>query len=97
MALNGNFVLLAEQPPNSIVLGMAGQFWKLDGGPRGLVRSSTDFVAFAVPGYVRASVNFEIGSGGISTETRIQALDESSRRKFGRDPNGVSFDAAFTE
>jgi hypothetical protein len=81
--VNSSFVLLEECAPREIVLGTAGQFWKLDGGPRVNVRRSADFAAFHEPVHVRAAVNFAIGGGSISTETRIQALDESARRKFG--------------
>ena len=83
LAGNPNFVVLEETAPNEIVLGMAGQFWKLDGGPPSGIRSAADFAAFLRPDHIRVAVHFEIESGRISTETRIQALDESARRKFG--------------
>ena len=81
-AVDSRFVLLEESAPREIVLGMAGQFWKLDFGPRVNVRSASDFAAFAQPGFLRVAFNFSIDNGVISTETRIQALDESARRKF---------------
>ena len=61
---------------------MAGQFWRLDGGPRVNVHDAASFAAFNEPGFLRVAVNFEISPRLISTETRIQALDDSARRKF---------------
>ena len=84
VAVNSNFVLLEERALAEIALGMAGQFWKLDGGPRVNVHSAQDFAAFRQPGFLRVAINFQIGSGEISTETHIQALDDSARRKFSR-------------
>ena len=84
LAVNSNFVLLEERAPNQIALGMAGQFWKLDGGPRVNVHNAHDFAAFHQPGFLRVTVAFQIGAGKISTETRVQALDEDARRKFSR-------------
>ena len=81
-ATNSNFVLLEDQPPRDIAFGLAGQFWKLDGGPQVGLRNAEDFAAFQTPGFLRAAVNFEIRPGLISTETRVQALDESARLKF---------------
>ena len=75
-------VMLQEDPPREMVLGLVGQFWKLDGGPRVNVQNAEEFAAFREPGFLRVAVNFEISDGMISTETRIQALDESARRKF---------------
>ena len=82
VAVNSPFVILEERPLCEIVLGTAGQFWKLDGGPRANLRNDSDFAAFNRPGFLRVAVNFAIVEGVISTETRIQALDDSARRKF---------------
>jgi len=82
VAVNTNFVLLEERAPCEIALGLTGQFWKLDGGPRPNIHNAEDFAAFHQPGFLRAAVNFKIGAGRISTETRIQALDNSAQRKF---------------
>ena len=82
LAVHSNFVLLEERAPNQIALGMAGQFWKLDGGPRVNVRNAQDFADFHQPGFLRVAVAFQIGAGKISTETRVQSLDEDARRKF---------------
>jgi hypothetical protein len=78
-----NFIVLEEAAPNEIVIGMAGQFWKLDGGPPSGIRTAAGFEEFRKPDHIPVTVNFEIGAGLISTETRIEALDESARRKFG--------------
>lgn len=82
MAVNSNFVLLDERPSDEIAFGLGGQFWKLHGGPCVDVHNAHDFAAFGTPGFVRAAVNFQVGHGVISTETRIQALDDETRRKF---------------
>ncbi len=75
-------VMLEEKAPREMVLGLVGQFWKLDGGPRVEIHNSEEFAAFRTPGFLKVAVNFEIGNGLISTETRIHALDDSARRKF---------------
>ena len=77
------FTILEEIAPQEIVLGMAGQFWKLDGGPLSGISTPTDFQNFQKPDHIRVTVNFEVAAGRVSTETRIQALDEPARRKFG--------------
>lgn len=80
------FVVLAEDPPAEIVLGLTGRFWKMRGGIRRL--NADEFVSFADPGFVKAAWNFRVqqsASGStVSTETRVFATDERSRRSFRR-------------
>ena len=76
------FVVLEERAPCELVLGFAGQFWKLDGGPRVDLRTAQQFTDFRTPGFLRGVLNFQIHQGLISTETRVQALDDSARRQF---------------
>jgi len=80
------FVVLAEDPPNEIVLGITGRFWRIRGGLRRI--EADEFVLFAEPGYLKAAWNFHIDSVGertvVRTETRVLATDESARRLFRR-------------
>jgi len=81
-----DFIKLAEKPGEEIVLGLIGQFWKLRGG---LVRitNADEFLAFTKAGYTKAVLNLLVvpmsaTSCRLSTETRVQATDPESRRKF---------------
>lgn len=80
------FVVLAEDPPAEIVLGLTGRFWKMRGGIRRL--NAADFVSFADPGFVKTAWNFRVQQRAegstVSTETRVFATDERSRRSFRR-------------
>lgn len=80
------FVVLAEDPPVEIVVGLTGRFWRMRGGIR--KAGADDFVSFADPGFVKAAWNFRVhlvgGSSMVSTETRVLATDEPSRRSFRR-------------
>ena len=79
------FVPLAERP-DEVVLGVVGRFWTADGGIRAL--SPAEFAGFAEPGFAKAVMDFRVepAPGGtiLTTETRIQATDDSARRTFGR-------------
>jgi len=83
--MKGGFVLLGENPPNEIALGLAGRFWTASGG-----RCSLDLEAFRTfdsPGYAKAVWNFSLveesaGLTRLATETRVLCLDRSSRRRF---------------
>ena len=82
------FVVLDDVPGREIVLGTAGQFWKLSGGTdcRGLDRGT--FRALDGAGLVKAAIDFRVrpSRGGascvVSTETRVLATDSEARRKF---------------
>lgn len=82
---SGGFVLLAEHP-DELVFGVVGRFWTTDGGVEPV--DSEGFAAFDSPGFAKGAMNFHArpeGSGTLlTTETRIQATDESARRSFGR-------------
>ncbi len=81
------FFILADVPDEEMVIGVAGKFWRPDGG-RCLDLRPGDFVRFARPGYARAVMNFRVrpeplcGGAVLSTETRIQCCDREARRKF---------------
>ena len=80
------FVILEEQPPVEIVLGITGRFWQLTGGVIPTVRD--EFRAAVPAAAARAAWNFALASVGdatlLSTETRIRCADAATRRVFGR-------------
>jgi hypothetical protein len=81
----GGFVVLAERP-DELAVGAVGRFWTTDGGIE-RVRAE-EFVTADAPGVAKAVMNFHTRavSGGtvLTTETRIKATDDATRRTFGR-------------
>lgn len=80
------FFILADVAGEELILGVAGKFWRPDGG-RCLELRAADFVEFARPGYAKAVMNFRVRPDGLrgtvlSTETRIQCCDRDARWKF---------------
>lgn len=80
------FVLLGEDPGHELVLGVVGRFWAITGGLQRV--EPEEFTGFDRPGYAKAAWNFRVEEGRdetslLSTETRVLALDERSRRRFG--------------
>ena len=67
-----------------IAVGFVGQPWRITGGSMPKLRSADEWLAFDRPGYVKAVMNFTADGARLSTETRIHATDEASRRRFGR-------------
>ena len=59
---------------NEVVFGAAGTPWRPGSGLRSF--------AGAPPGTVRVAVNFRIEEALLSTETRIEAVDDAARRAF---------------
>lgn len=81
------FVILEHQPNKEIILGIAGQFWKPNGGIQQF--TAEEFVSFNKDGFVKAVWNFEIipldgKQLQLETETRIYCTNENVRKKFGR-------------
>jgi hypothetical protein len=81
------FMLLAETPNDEIVMGIAGRFWRPDGG-RCLDLSKDQFVDFSRLGFAKAAWNFKLrpGSDGgtvLSTETRVECFGRGALWKFG--------------
>lgn len=78
------FVSLAEHPPDEVVLGVTGRFWR----PTGNIESSSpEQYRNPVPsGYARAVWNFAVeptrDGSVLSTETRIACGGASARIKF---------------
>lgn len=84
--LRSGFVLLAEQAPREIVLGLAGRFWTPTGG---LVRIQPgEFRGFDRPGMALGAWNFTIlptdGGSLVATETRVRCTDAAALRSFRR-------------
>jgi hypothetical protein len=79
------FVILAETPGEEIVIGVAGKFWRPDGG-RCLDLSVGDFAGFSSLGCAKDAMNFRLRSGPLhtvlSTETRIQCFGRAAWWKF---------------
>ena len=78
------FVVLEEEPPQALVLGAVGRFWRPDSD---LLRiAAGDFRGFDEPGYAKATVSFtteERDNGCVlATETRVMCTDDSARRSF---------------
>ncbi|PYQ27228.1 MAG: hypothetical protein DMF56_20855 [Acidobacteria bacterium] len=78
--LGAGFGLLAEDPPNEIVLGIQGPFWKPTCKLH--VVDAEAFRTNVPEGVARAAWNFAIDSHGrVTTETRILCADDA-RMKF---------------
>ena len=82
------FVILDEAPEDEIVIGVAGRFWRPDGG-RCMDLTASNFRAFSQTGYAKVAWNFkllgessETGVTILSTETRIQCFGRPARWKF---------------
>lgn len=85
---NSRFRVLDETPRRELVLGVIGQFWRLDGGRDADFGDAAEFAAFAEPGYVKAAINFRVDAHPegtrVTTETRCLATDPHADRRFGR-------------
>ena len=80
------FVVLAEAADEELVIGVAGKFWRPDGG-RCLDLSPGDFARFSRPGCAKVAMNFRLRpesprSTVLSTETRIQCCDWAAWWRF---------------
>jgi hypothetical protein len=80
------FVALAEVPSEELVIGVAGKFWRPNGG-RCLDLTAGDFGGFCRPGYAKAAWNFRLRTESpectvLSTETRIKCFGRAALWKF---------------
>ena len=80
------FVILAEVPDEEIVIGVAGRFWRPDGG-RCLGLTADDFAVYSRPGYAKVAWNFRLRADSpentvLSTETRIKCFGLAALWKF---------------
>lgn len=79
------FVMVAEEPPREMVLGVVGTFWRPAGGIQRV--EAAEFQDFNQAGQAKAAWNFRVesvtdASAVVFTETRVRCADESTRRKF---------------
>jgi hypothetical protein len=78
-------VVLDDVPGEGVVLGLTGQFWRIQGGDRGQrPRTREEFLAYDRPDACKAVIDFRVGSSLLSTETRVHVPDPVARRKFRR-------------
>jgi hypothetical protein len=80
------FVILAEVPNEELVMGVAGRFWRPDGG-RCMELTADDFTRFVRSGFAKVAWNFRLrtespGSTVLSTETRIKCFGQGALWAF---------------
>ncbi|MFD0589035.1 hypothetical protein ACFQZE_13620 [Paenibacillus sp. GCM10027627] len=82
------FLVLEERPAEELVLGVAGEFWKLAGNAPFKLDSPERFLNFHNPKAVKSVMQFLLrdqpsGTTLLCTETRVSAVDSAARLKFG--------------
>jgi len=80
------FVILAEVPNEELLIGVAGRFWRPDGG-RCTDLTADNFAGFSRPGYAKVAWNFKLRADSpegtfLSTETRIKCFGSAALWKF---------------
>jgi hypothetical protein len=79
-------LVVEDRPGDELVVGLAGQFWKLRGAYEPRFASAEEFAAYARPESCKAVMNFRLepqnGSTRVSTVTRVHVEDRGARRKF---------------
>jgi hypothetical protein len=80
--------VLSSEPPSSVVFGGVLQAWRLTGGEDPPRLDAAGVRSFAEPGWVRVAMDFRLtpamGGTHLSSETRVQATDDKTRRRFDR-------------
>jgi hypothetical protein len=83
---HADFLLLEQQPPHAIVLGITGRFWRLSATTVRVPPAA--FKDPIAPGLAQAAWSFEIterpGGSELATETRVRTADAATRRQFRR-------------
>jgi len=79
------FVVLGEKLDEEVLFGLVGKFWKPTGDLQRI--KAEDFLGFDKSGYAKTTWNFTLAKLApeeicLKTETRVQCLDEASRRSF---------------
>jgi hypothetical protein len=77
-------VVLDDVPGEGLVLGLTGQFWRLRGSSTQRPRTRDEFLAYDRPDVCKAVIDFRVGGGRLTTETRVHVADPEARRKFAR-------------
>lgn len=79
------FEILDQIANKELVIGVVGRFWSINGRLQKI--NAESFRQFDKKGFAKAVWNFTIVEEGnesrLKTETRIQCLDDESRRSFG--------------
>jgi hypothetical protein len=86
-ALRGGFLLLADEPPRELVLGLVGRFWRFWQADLVTGIDADGYIRFARPGYAKAAMNFSLTPLAgretlLETETRTLCTDTAARRRF---------------
>lgn len=85
---SSRFGILHIEPPQLLVLGIVGQFWKPAGGVDIEIADGRAFMDFDEPGYVKSAIDFVVEptptGTRLATETRNQPTDEIAARSFDR-------------
>ena len=85
--LEFGFTRLDSRDGTELAVALIDQSWKIDGGDRIELAGRDDFTAFSREGYVKIAADFvatPVGTGTfLSTQTRIAATDDRTRRIFG--------------
>lgn len=78
------FEILGTKENKELLLGLAGKFWTIRGDLQKV--DAGNFKQFNRKGFAKAVWDFSIDADGketvLKTETRIQCLDEASRKSF---------------
>ena len=79
------FAILAEAPCEELVIGVAGRFWRPDGGRMNL--TADGFAGFSRRGYAKVAWDFKLQSQSaagsvLSTETKIKCFGVVALWKF---------------
>jgi hypothetical protein len=81
-------LVVEDRPREELVVGLAGEFWKLRGGYAPRFAGAADFAAYDRADACKAVMNFRLEPDGgatlLSTVTRVHVADPSARRKFAR-------------
>lgn len=80
--------LVSSDAPHAMAFAGVSQPWRLRGGPVAPpLADAATFRAFTDPGWVKLALDFRLAPAGtgtrLSTETRVRATDDASRRRFG--------------
>jgi hypothetical protein len=83
--LAAGFVVLADDAPHELVLGVVGRFWQPTSGIHRV--TAEEFEAFDEPGFAKGAWNFTVRAAGpdrsvVATETRVHCTDATARRRF---------------
>jgi hypothetical protein len=88
LSFTGGAVLLGARPPEEVLAGAIGRFWRLAGNEPVVFSSPEAFLSFSEPGFAKAVVGFRLDPRGaetlLTTETRFVGTDEATRRLMSR-------------